>query len=55
MVSLPPVARPLATSRKQPHRHSCASYLAGRPAPVDAIERALLRLDWLGRRLAGRR
>ena len=36
---------PLATPEAR--RRSYAAYVAGRPAPVDRVERVLLRLGWL--------
>lgn len=48
-----PMARTLATTKRHAAR-SFAAYMAGRPAPLDQVERTLLRLDWLARRLLAR-
>ena len=47
------VAAPLSRARISQHgqSRSFAAYMQHRPAPLDGIERALLRLDWLRWRL----
>ncbi len=48
----------LTASRAHPRRgedaRSFAAYLRDRPVPLDGVERALLRLDWVVWRLARR-
>lgn len=48
-----PLARTF-TATPQNDARSFATYMQGRPTPVDMVERALLRLDWLARRLRAR-
>ncbi len=45
-------ARQRARSATPRDARSFAAYMQDRPAPLDGIERALLRLDWLRWRLA---
>jgi len=48
-----PLARTLTATKRHDAR-SFAAYMVGRPTPVDVVERALLRLDWLAWRLRAR-
>lgn len=48
-----PLARTFTTTKRHDAR-SFAAYMADRPAPLDLVERTLLRLDWLIRRLRAR-
>ncbi len=52
-MTMAPMARTLATTKRHDAR-SFAAYMVGRPAPLDQVERTLLRLDWLARRLLAR-
>jgi len=52
-MTMTPLARTL-TATQQNDARSFATYMQGRPTPVDMVERALLRLDWLVRRLRAR-
>ncbi len=43
-----------AAARRGKDARSFAAYMRDRPAPLDRVERILLRLDWVVRRLARR-
>ena len=55
MVSIRPAARTNDHAHVSDKERGYAAYLADRPAPVDRVERLLLRLDWFMRRLIGQR
>ena len=55
IIAHPARERRRAAARRDEDARSFAAYLRHRPEPLDGVERALLRLDWLRWRFARRR
>ena len=55
IVAHPARERRHAVASRGEDARSFAAYLRDRPEPLDGVERALLRFDWVVRRLARRR